>query len=86
MSSLNRFETDNGYVERFWIHGFFIPGPDRVRNTAVLAVEALRWRSEFGVEAVTEDSLDRGLLEGGSLYTRGRDSHGGRLLVLSVKR
>ena len=52
----------------------------------MLAVEALRWRSEFGVEAVTEDSLDRGLLEGGSLYTRGRDSHGGRLLVLSVKR
>ena len=57
-----------------------------MRNTAVLAVEALRWRREFGVEAVTEESLDRGLLEGGSLYSRGRDSDGGRLLVLSVKR
>ena len=52
----------------------------------MLAVEALRWRREFGVEAVTEESLDRGLLEGGSLYSRGRDSDGGRLLVLSVKR
>jgi len=85
-ADLARFETDNGYVERFWIHGFFIPGPDRVRNTAVLAVEALRWRSEFGVAAITEESLDRGLLEGGSLYSRGRDTNGGRLLVLSVKR
>ena len=77
----------NGYVERFWIHGFFIPCPDHVRNTAVLAdaVEALRWRSEFGVAAITEESLDRGLLEGGSLDSRGRDTNGGRLLVLSAR-
>ena len=53
---------------------------------AVLAVEALLWRKEFGVASITEDCLDRGLLDSGSLYSRGRDKQGGRLLILSVRR
>ena len=53
---------------------------------AVLAVEALLWRKEFGVAGITEDRLDRGLLDGGSLYSKGRDKQGGRLLILSVRR
>ena len=53
---------------------------------AVLAVEALLWRKEFGVAGITEDCLDRGLLDSGSLYSRGRDKQGGRLLILSVRR
>ena len=53
---------------------------------AVLAVEALLWRKEFGVASITEDRLDRGLLDGGSLYSKGRDKQGGRLLILSVRR
>ena len=28
-----RFQSDDSYAEKFWIHGFFIPGPDRIRNT-----------------------------------------------------
>ena len=38
---------------------------------AVLAVEALLWRKEFGVADITEDRLDRALLDSGSLYSRG---------------
>jgi len=81
-----RFQIDDCYTEKFWIHGFFIPGPDRIRNTTVLAVEALLWRKEFGVADITEDRLDRALLDSGSLYSRGRDKQGGRLLILSVRR
>jgi hypothetical protein len=94
---LLRFESDDSYAERFWIHGFFIPGADRVGNTtgvacgrgggrAGLATGALRWRKEFGVRQITEDSLDRVLLESGSLYSKGRDRQGGRLLTLAVRR
>jgi len=85
-TDVTRFQSDDSYAEKFWIHGFFIPGPDRIRNTTVLAVEALLWRKEFGVASITEDCLDRGLLDSGSLYSRGRDKQGGRLLILSVRR
>jgi len=32
-TDVTRFQSDDSYAEKFWIHGFFIPGPDRIRNT-----------------------------------------------------
>jgi len=85
-TDLVRFQEDDSYLERFWIHGFFIPGSDRIKNTSVLVTESLRWRKEFGVLALKETDLDKGLKEEGSLYTRGRDTQGGKCLVFAVKR
>ena len=53
---------------------------------AVFAVDALIWRKEFGVKDITEDKLDRGLMDSGSLYARGTDAQGGRVLIFSVRR
>jgi len=85
-ADLKRFQEDDSYAERFWIHGFFIPGPDRIKNTTVLVTEALKWRADFGVLGIKEEELDRGLIEGGSLYCRGRDGEGGMCLIFSVRR
>jgi len=85
-SDVARYQSDHSYVQKFWVHGFFIPGPDRIHNTTVFAVDALIWRKEFGVKDITEDKLDRGLMDSGSLYARGTDAQGGRVLIFSVRR
>jgi len=85
-SDVARYQNDDTYVQKFWVHGFFIPGADRIHNTTVFAVDALLWRKEFGVKDITEDKLDRGLMESGSLYARGTDAQGGRVLIFSVRR
>ena len=81
MVSSFRVRTGSGTQQ---VTSFFVTSLLLLR--AVLAVEALLWRKEFGVASITEDCLDRGLLDSGSLYSRGRDKQGGRLLILSVRR
>ena len=49
---VDKLMSDDGYLSRFWIHAFFIPG-DRVENTTNLIIDTFKWRKEFGVNDIT---------------------------------
>ena len=82
---LTKLMTDNFYVGRYWIHAFFIPG-NRIENTVNLVFSAFKWRKEFGVNDISEEDLDKELLDKGSLYYHNRDKMGCRLLVFSIRK
>ena len=82
---VDKLMSDDGYLSRFWIHAFFIPG-DRVENTTNLIIDTFKWRKEFGVNDITEDDLDMELLGRGSLYYHNRDKKGSRLLVFCIRK
>ena len=77
--------ADDGFVSRFWIHAFFIPG-DRVENAVNLVIDTFKWRKDFGVNDITEADLDMEILERGSLYYHNRDKKGSRLLVFCIRK
>ena len=77
--------ADDGFVARFWIHAFFIPG-DRVENAVNLVIDTFKWRKDFGVNDITEADLDMEILERGSLYYHNRDKKGSRLLVFCIRK
>ena len=77
--------ADEGFVARFWIHAFFIPG-DRVENAVNLVIDTFKWRKDFGVNDITEADLDMEILERGSLYYHNRDKKGSRLLVFCIRK
>ena len=76
---VDKLMSDDGYLSRFWIHAFFIPG-ERVENTTNLVIDTFKWRKEFGVNDITESDLDMEILNRGSLYYHNRDKKGSRLL------
>lgn len=82
---VDKLMSDDGYLSRFWIHAFFIPG-DRVENTTNLIIDTFKWRKEFGVNDITEDDLDMELAGRGSLYYHNRDKKGSRLLVFCIRK
>jgi len=82
---VDKLMTDDGYLSRFWIHAFFIPG-ERVENTTNLVIDTFKWRKEFGVNDITESDLDLEILNRGSLYYHNRDKKGSRLLVFSIRK
>jgi len=82
---VDKLMSDDGYLSRFWIHAFFIPG-ERVENTTNLVIDTFKWRKEFGVNDITESDLDMEILNRGSLYYHNRDKKGSRLLVFSIRK
>ena len=82
---VTKLMSDDGYLSRFWIHAFFIPG-DRVENTTNLIIDTFKWRKEFGVNDISETDLDMELLERGSLYYHNRDKKGSKLLVFCIRK
>ena len=82
---IDKLMSDDGYLSRFWIHAFYIPG-DRLENTCNLAIDTFKWRKEFGVNDINENDLDLEILDRGSLYYHNRDRKGSRLLVFSIRK
>ena len=57
---------------RFWKHVFDQPG-DQTEEAVNCIVKALKWRAEFGVDKLTEETINMSVVKKGSLYTHNRD-------------
>ena len=82
---VDKLMKEDGYIARFWIHSFFIPG-DRVENAVNLVIDTFKWRKDFGVNDITEDDIDTEILDRGSLYYHNRDKKGSKLLVFCIRK
>ena len=82
---VDKLMKEDGYLARFWIHSFFIPG-DRVENAVNLVIDTFKWRKDFGVNDITEDDIDSDILDRGSLYYHNRDKKGSKLLVFCIRK
>ena len=59
-------------VLRFWKHVFDQPG-DQTDDAVNCIVKAFKWRKEFGVEKLTESTINMSVINKGSLYSHNRD-------------
>ena len=82
---IDKLVSSEEYVARFWIHAFFIPG-DRLENTVNLVVNTFKWRKQFGVHEISENVLDKKIMEKGALYSRNRDRDGCKILVFCIRK
>ena len=57
---------------RFWKHVFDLPG-DQTEEAVSCVLKAFKWRKEFGVETISEDSINMEVVNKGFLFTHGRD-------------
>ena len=55
---LDRLDSDDEYLERFWHHAQLMGG-DTEGNTAKLVVDTFIWRNEFGVENIRKETINK---------------------------
>eukprot|EP00092_Neocalanus_flemingeri_P014777 GFUD01015947.1.p1 GENE.GFUD01015947.1~~GFUD01015947.1.p1 ORF type:complete len:237 (-),score=82.30 GFUD01015947.1:28-738(-) len=82
---LERLNSDEAYIGKFWLHAQQMNG-DKKDNTVKLVVDTLLWRKKFGVENISEDTINKAVLERGEVYSYGRDKEGCKLLVICVRK
>lgn len=51
---------------------FDLPG-DQTEEAVSCVLKAFKWRKEFGVETISEDSINMEVVNKGFLFTHGRD-------------
>jgi len=83
-ADLERVRTDDQYVARCWLHVYYHQG-DQADEAVAFLLQVLTWRKEFRVEEVTEKTVNKEILERGSLFTHGRDLDGSKLIILHLK-
>ncbi|KAK7097956.1 motile sperm domain-containing protein 2-like isoform X2 [Littorina saxatilis] len=76
---LRRLRTDNVYATTF------IRGPDRLDEGVDLVHESLRFRKEYGVNDLTEDSFDQWVWDKRALFLHNRTNTGHKILYVRVK-
>lgn len=57
---------------RFWKHVFDQPG-EQTEEAVNCIVKAFKWRAEFGVDKLTEKTVNMAVVNKGSLYSHNRD-------------
>lgn len=67
--------------EDFWLSCFLKSRKQDVDIALSVLVECLRWRKSFGVNELTERSVDRRLFEAGFLFPYNRDKDGNTLII-----
>ncbi|PFX33405.1 Motile sperm domain-containing protein 2 [Stylophora pistillata] len=67
--------------EDFWLSCFLKSRKQDVDNALSALVECLKWRKSFGVNELTERSVDRRLFEAGFLFPYNRDKDGNTLVI-----
>jgi len=81
---MERFRNTDGYVARFWMHVFDLPG-SQMEEAVASVLKSFKWRKKFGVDKLEEQSLNRDLLNQGFLFSHGRDKDGKKLMVFSLR-
>ena len=59
-------------MSRFWRHVFDQPG-EQTDEAVSCVLKAFKWRKEFGVESISEDSINMTVVNKGFLFSHGRD-------------
>ncbi|XP_041358108.1 motile sperm domain-containing protein 2-like isoform X2 [Gigantopelta aegis] len=76
---VDKFKTDDGFVKTF------IRGPGRLDEAVDLVHESLKWRNEFKINDITEDTFERWAWERGAVYFHNVDKDGHAILYFRVK-
>ena len=69
---VERLKTDDEYVARFWKHVFDLPG-DQAEQAVNCVIKAFKWRKEFGVDKLSEESINMDIVNKGYFFTHNRD-------------
>lgn len=80
---LERLNTDDRYLTKFWRHVFDHPGT-QTEAAVKMIVNTLKWRKEMGASSIRDEDFPPGLLDRGALFSHNRDKDGRKLLVFSV--
>ncbi|KAL9971786.1 hypothetical protein ACROYT_G017993 [Oculina patagonica] len=68
-----------------WLSCFLKSRKQEVNDALTALVECVRWRKTFGVNELTERSIDRRLFEAGFLFPYNRDKDGNTLVIFTGK-
>ena len=63
---------------RFWRHVFDQPG-DQTEEAVSCVLKAFKWRKEFGVQNISEASINMNVVNKGFLFSHGRDKVGSEI-------
>ncbi|KAG8228141.1 hypothetical protein J437_LFUL002796 [Ladona fulva] len=69
-----------------WLKRFLMHNDCEMKESLDMLWEAVDWRNKVGANDITESTINRGFLEGGVLFVRGKDKDGKPLLILKVKK
>ena len=62
---------------------FDLPG-DQTEEAVSLVLKAFKWRKEFGVQKISEASINMGVVNKGFLFSHGRDKVGTERITLGI--
>jgi len=82
-ADLDRVNSDDKYVTKFFRHVFDHPGP-QTEATVKMIINTLQWRKEMGACTLREEDFPSGMFERGALFSHNRDKDGRKLLVFCV--
>ena len=68
---LERLNTDDKYLSKFWRHVFDHPGT-QTEAAVKMILNTLKWRKEWGASSIREEDFPRGLLDIGGLFSHNR--------------
>ena len=68
---LQRLNTDEKYLTKFWRHVFDHPGT-QTEATVKMILNTLKWRKEMGASSIREEDFPPGLLDRGALFSHNR--------------
>ncbi|KAB7498110.1 Motile sperm domain-containing protein 2 [Armadillidium nasatum] len=77
---IKRFQTDDSYLRRFLMHH-----DNDQKLASDMAIDTFKWRKEIGVNDITEDTLDKEMVEKNSLFIHNRDKDGCKMLIFIVR-
>jgi len=84
-ADIEKLKASDEYVGLFWKHVFDLPG-DQGDEAAAMVVKTFKWRKEFGVDKLNENSVNKSVLNKGSFFTHNRDKDGMKLIVFTLTR
>ena len=68
---LQRINTDDRYLTKFWRHVFDHPGTQS-EAAAKMILNTLKWRKEMNASSIREEEFPPGLLDRGALFSHNR--------------
>ena len=73
-TDLDRLNSDDKYVAKFYRHVFDHPGP-QTEAAVKMILNTLKWRKEMGASTVRETDFPPGIFERGALFSRNRSAY-----------
>ena len=68
---LQRLNTDDKYLTKFWRHVFDHPGT-QTEACVKMILNTLKWRKEMNASSIREEDFPPGLLDRGALFSHNR--------------